>query len=582
MEFNKITIADCEMLQEDFLKFGETCVKIRDHNTSAVVPLRPNAAQKIIHNVAEKQRAEQGNVRILLLKSRRIGGSTYIESRFYHHTSLNFNKNTFIIGHEEESTSTLFRMAKLIHENNPIAPKTLASNARELRFDDDAGTGLKSEYRLATARTVGAGRSQGIHYLHDSEEAFWPNTEETLLGLLQCVPDLPTETEIFRESTANGYGNMFQRDVMEAYHEGMYPYYVENGLPFAWTHPDTQWVLVFIPWFVHENYTLEFQTRAKKKKFQEQKKLKVYDKPNMKWVTSPEIELQEKYNLTDEQLYWRKAAIKNKCGGSIEKFQQEYPATVEEAFLATGSNTYGQLLCNSIEKQCATPLIVGNVVAQLGKTKIREDKYGAFSLWEQPVEGAQYFITADIAGGIEAFDNNKKKPRPDYTVIDVWNRASGVQCAQWHGHMDYDLVHDLIMLIGHLYNRATACVERNNHGHTVVAFLSRARWPQYEETPGKPGFLTTKFTKPNMIDGLYEAVRDSKLLIRAKETVSEMRTFIEISGKYGAAQGCNDDRVISAAMASQMMIMLPNRTLKTNRYDYMKTELGNWAAKAEV
>ena len=157
----------------DFEKFAKDCLVVRDHNTSSLVPFKFNAPQKILHQIAEKQKVEKGRVRIVFLKSRRFGGSTYVEGRFYWRTALHYNKNTFIIGHENESTTTLFRMAQLFQERNPIPPSVLASNAQELRFDKADGTGLKSEYRLATAKNVDAGRSQGIHYLHCSEEAFW-------------------------------------------------------------------------------------------------------------------------------------------------------------------------------------------------------------------------------------------------------------------------------------------------------------------------------------------------------------------------------------------------------------------------
>jgi hypothetical protein len=49
------------------------------------------------------------------------------------------------------------------------------------------------------------------------------------------------------------------------------------------------------------------------------------------------------------------------------------------------------------------------------------------------------------------------------------------------------------------------------------------------------------------------------LQIRCKETVDEMRTFIEKNGKYQASSGSHDDRVITAAMASQMMTLLPRK-----------------------
>ena len=209
-------MAQLESYLEDFELFSGDCLQIKDHVSSQIVPLHLNPGQKILHAVAERQSKDKGYVRILLLKSRRFGGSTYVEARFYWKTSLSFNKNTFIIGHEQDSTDTLYQMATLYHQLNPIKPSTLKSNAKELMFDTEKGTGLKSQYRLATAKNLSAGRSQGIHYLHDSEEAYWTNADILLPGLLACLPPPPAESECFRESTANGYGNLFQRDCFMA------------------------------------------------------------------------------------------------------------------------------------------------------------------------------------------------------------------------------------------------------------------------------------------------------------------------------------------------------------------------------
>jgi len=74
--------------------------------------------------------------------------------------------------------------------------------------------------------------------------------------------------------------------------------------------------------------------------------------------------------------------------------------------------------------------------------------------------------------------------------------------------------------------------------------------------------------------------RDADIHLRSRETVSEMRTFLEKNGEYGAASGCNDDRVITAAIASQMMTLLP-RKYEAIRRGYKKQFKGfsNWDAK---
>ena len=108
-----------------------------------------------------------------------------------------------------------------------------------------------------------------------------------------------------------------------------------------------------------------------------------------------------------------------------------------------------------------------------------------------------------------------------------------------------------------MFNRCPACVEMQNHGYTVIADLKRCNYPMYEHRIGEPGWSTNAKTKPVMVDDLYRMSRDGLIHIRSKETVSEMRTFVEENGKYNASSGCHDERVDCAGMACEMMQVLP-------------------------
>ena len=449
-----------------------------------------------------------------------------------------------------------FGMAKIFHERNPIKPKTRYSSKKELVFDDDKGRGLKSEYSLACAKNTDAGRSQGIHYFHGSEVAFWRDADTLLDGLLACIPPLPMETEVFLESTGNGFGNRFQRDVYDIYCEGKYPYFQRDGVTYAWKRPGSDWVLVFIPWFVHPGYSKKFNSDIEKDEFVKEIEKKVLNKELMTWEESEDLKLKEKFSLSLEQLHWRRWKIANDYKGRAEKFRVEYPCTIQESFLSTGSNVYPAALCDMLEANCKDPVLVGDVVERMGKTVVRPNASGSFSVWEKPVPRETYFLTVDSGGGYSA-SQKKENRAPDPTCIDVWNRNTGLQCAQWSGNIDYDLIADLVEMIGKWYNRCTACVELQQHGYTVVANLKLKGYPMYEAKPNESGWHTSSKTKPKMVDGLYEQSRDGSLGIRCKQTVDEMRTYVEESGKFNAESGCHDDRVVSAGMASQMMVLLP-------------------------
>jgi hypothetical protein len=566
---------EIENYLDDFRAFASDCEYVRDHTTKKILPFNFNNPQKILHAIVEKQRAEIGYVRILLDKARRFGGSTYIEGRAYWQASLNFNINAFICAHEEDSVDTLFSMARLFHERNPLKPQTKYSSKKELLFDDKTGTGLKSEYSLACARDTSSGRSQGIHFLHGSEVAYWPgNPDELLDGLMSCISE-PKGTEVYLESTGNGYGNRFQRDVFDAYAEGRYPYYAENGIIYAYKNPKSDWVLVFIPWFAHDIYRREFDSVKQKQDFKTLTAQKVFNKDLMAWEDSEETKLTNKYRLSLEQLHWRRWTIENTFKGRVNKFRQEFPATVEESFLSQGSNVFPAELCDILEANCKQPVLVGDVVDRMGKTKVRPNHHGSFALWERPDKDADYFMAIDSAGGKKE-RHRAEKTEPDFTCIDVYNHKTGRQVAQWHGHVEYDLIADIAEMIGNLFNRAIACVELQNHGFTVVADLKRKKYPMYEWKKDEPGWSTNTRTKPQMVDGLYEAARDGILQIVCRETVSEMRTFIEDNGSYNAEVGCKDERVDTAGMASQMIKLLPRKIKDVKKQTASFT---NWSNK---
>ena len=293
-------------LKSNYPYYAEKCLRIRTEK-GAVLPFRMNRAQQYLHDIAEKQLAETGRVRINVLKGRQEGISTYIEGRFYWKTSHRRGVRAFILTHEDSATQTLFKMANRFHENmNPLVkPHTGKANANELYFDK-----LDSGYGVGTARTKGTGRSQNIQYFHGSEVAFWQNAGEHAKGVMQAIPDVD-DTEIFRESTANGMGNYFH----EQWKAG------ERG--------EGDFINVFIPWFWMPKY---------------------WRQPDDDFVpTDEEIELTDQFNLNDGQLAWRRQKIIDLSAEGEDgetAFKQEYPNTAAEAFQITG---IGQTLIGARE-----------------------------------------------------------------------------------------------------------------------------------------------------------------------------------------------------------------------------------------
>jgi len=218
-------------IKTNFPYFASACLNIRA-KSGQEERFKLNKAQMYIHQKIEEQKSEIGRVRVLILKGRQQGCSTYAEARLYHKVSQSKGKRAFILTHEHEATSNLFDMVRRYHEGNPFRPSVSSSNAKELVFDK-----LDSGYKVGTAGNKAVGRSQTLQYFHGSEVGFWPNGEEHLAGILQAVP-LEDDTEVILESTANGVGGVFYDMVQTA----------QRG--------EGQYRLIFVPWFWQPEYQM--------------------------------------------------------------------------------------------------------------------------------------------------------------------------------------------------------------------------------------------------------------------------------------------------------------------------------------
>jgi hypothetical protein len=138
--------------------------------------------------------------------------------------------------------------------------------------------------------------------------------------------------------------------------------------------------------------------------------------------------------------------------------------------------------------------------------------------------------------------------------------------AQWHGHIAPDLFAKMLIALGNKYNKALIGVECNNHGILTNTVLRDAGYPEIyiqkaiddrgsdEKEMRRLGWTSDRRSKPYIIDQLSAELRDGTHGICCKETIQEMMTYvIEENGSYNAQSKCFDDRVMSRAIAGEMM-----------------------------
>ncbi|MGM9564606.1 hypothetical protein [Evtepia sp.] len=509
------------------------CLRIKDKKGN-IVPLKLNNPQARFYEQVQELRKLGLPVRVLVLKARQMGFSTVIGGMLFWDSATSFNAQSLVVAHQDEATNNLFAMSKRYYENlpDPVKPMRKASNGRELEFaaptNAPPGTlGLNSSIRVATAGGRGIGRSFTFKNAHLSEFAFWPgNKNETLTGVMQAVPNEP-ETMVAIESTANGYDQF--KDMWDEATE-------------AWDRGERDgWCPFFAAWHEMDEYRMT--------------------PPPDFHRTEEEEQLAETYGLDDEQLAWRRWSIKVNCGGDINLFKQEYPASPEEAFLASGTCIFDQ---NAIvlwlehvrEKVIARGRYAYDYDGQrITGIRWEEAGDGEIVLFEAPREGCPYVIGGDTAG-------DSGGEWSDYFVGQVLDNTTGLQVARLRGRMDEDEYARQMYCLGITYHKALIGVEINFSTHPVKE-LDRLNYPNLyvremtDTYTGKLkkayGWKTDPITRPDLIATLKEVARDNLHLIQDEETLKEMLSFAKNErGRPGALPGKHDDCVMALGIAHKI------------------------------
>lgn len=493
--------------------------------------LEYNEPQKRLHEMVEEMQRKGKPVRIICLKARQQGISTYIQSQIFKQVATRKHQSGLVIAHDQDSSEGLYQMSQRFYENMPPMisfddgskfrpkPNKKFSNRKELVFSD-----LQSSLRVATAGSGdSAGRSGTNQVMHCSEVAFWgEGAKRVMLALLQALPD-SSNSMAFIESTANGIGGYFY-DLWVSAIEGK-----------------NEWLTLFLPWFASKEYSSKFYDEEEKQEF--------VDK-----MDEEEKALRKEFSLSLEQLNWRRKTIANKCNGDLSMFRQEYPASWQEAFQASGRpffNLESLIPLQTAAKAGDRGMLFHNKVQK--KWEWQEHSGGWVEIWEHPKPYGCYAIGADVAEGLSG---------GDYSAAVVWDRDTGKQVAQWHGHIAPDAFGVELNSLGQYYNMAWIAPEINNHGISTVKSLEDKGYPriyhrrtsnEVDERNAKEGkkigWKTTSSTRPMMLDHLNQSIRQGECVPRSAKLVNECFTFVRNNkGRPEAQVGCHDDLVVAGAI----------------------------------
>ena len=497
-------------LRDEFEFYALNCLKIRT-KAGEIQSLRFNSVQKRLDALIREQMRTDGLVRIIVLKARQQGLSTFTSGKVYHSTTQTKAQKAIVVAHKSDSTRSLFDMYKRFHAECPEAlkPSTSYSGRKELVFDK-----LDSAIQVATAGGDGIARGETLQLAHLSEVAFWPTAtaRDNFNALTQAIPQTPGSMVII-ESTANGMaGNLF------------YELWQKAGDVVG--QPGTNgYVRFFSPWFESDEYREPVGLGFER--------------------TFEDEDLAKLYGLDDEQLKFRRTKI---AQNGRAAFEVEYPSNPDEAFKSSGRPVFNpDIILEMLQK---APEPIKRMAVESGK--VFDDLRGELFVYHEIDRGEVYTIGADIAqGGRDG----------DYSVAQVLD-SKRRQVAVWRGHVDPDHFATILNTLGLYYNKALIAPESNAHGIlTCVRLGVDMHYPRIytDITEGKLadghslniGFRTTAKTKPLIIDRLRASLREGEIEINDKTTLREMLSYIVTeNGGMEAEARCFDDCVMSLAIAN--------------------------------
>ncbi len=468
----------------------------RDVVAAALLRIRDRQGQLVDlrANRAQREFARHAGSRSIVLKARQLGITTYVAARFFASTITRPGVLTVQVAHDQRAAEQIFRIVHRFLANLPErlrlgALVTSRANVRQLVFPR-----LDSEYRVETAADPSAGRGLTIHHLHCSEVARWPGDAAATLAALRAA--VPRGGEVVLESTANGAAGCFYDEWQRA--------------------QETGYTRHFFPWWWEPSYA----------------------RPGVEVtpLTAEEEELRRRYGLSPAQIAYRRELQASFRGLAPQEFAEE----AEHCFLVSGDCFFD---LEAIEHRRA----------RSGPPVETRDNGCLEIYWPPPQQGPcgtaalggaskRYIIGVDPAGGGAA---------GDYACAQVIERETGLQCAELRGHFSPRELAARVARLGREYNQALLAVERNNHGHGVLALLeSVERYENLYRGGRQSGWLTSQVTRPAMLETFAAVLAEAPHLVSSRRLLEECRTFVRHADGYcAAASGAHDDCVFALAIA---------------------------------
>lgn len=489
-------------------------------------PIQDKYYNELVKDYDVENKGVGAPVREMILKARREGFSSLVLALFAADDMTQDNPTeTLVISYKDDATDTFRKRYRVFVtsayatqagykpedvQQNPaildqMAKQYLSQDGSEIEIKEN-----KAHFYCGTASARVGGRGGVLQKLLFSEEAFYPDTEnmaatEIVDGTIRQID--VSSGWVFRESTANGYGNYYER---------------------TWT------------------LSVAGETRFKPRFYGWRE---MYNDEEYKLIAS---EFTDKHMLKQE---YPETAEEAFIASGSSYFDNEMifnylKKTVEPRWTGT------------IELKCHHPIPCESLVtcqfkhpeAILTDYVPSERDEVEFKVWEKPQHYHSYIIGGDVAEGVGG----------DYSVARVKDAMTLKTVAKWKSKLcppgDFALV---CYALGAWYNHAYAGIEVNKDGLWVNNELFKMGYPNLyyreqidditKQVSRKVGFKTDEKSRPYILSELRKVLVQHPEAWNDKDLLKECLTFIRNKvGRPEAMSGKHDDEVFAEAIALEI------------------------------
>lgn len=537
---------------------------------------RLNYMQAVMTRVRARCQSLRLPIRILNLKPRQKGSTTFTGAWLYHDMRRK-RTSACVIGGQYSQTTNAWEIIRHYHANDRCKwGNQGAINSEKGEFTN--GSRLVPE----TAGDKDAGRSGTFQFILATEVARWAKdgvveAGKVLAGALKCVP-LLEDTVVVLETTAHGAnGDFYERwgQAIDA----------EDFLAGKELKPG-DYIRIFTPWFVFRDSAVRLtpaqqieiqQTLDRESWYQgEQELIDLYGNTNHAGKTRLGDVVTD-FNVW-EQLAWRRQAILNECRKDPEIFNEDYPHSWETAFLKSGRRRFNSAGLKQLEKKVKQKAITYGVLdEQRGSEGViwrSCDQLEAWMWkWEEPQLRKRYLISADTMTGATQTAGADDPDCHGVFVIRAgyyehgrgWIPPAVVARLAPPCRWDIDILEERIWRLARYYGGRRGCliVPEINADRGLVELLKlrsaniyvREVFNRTEQTTTKAyGWQTTVSTREKVVEAVAKAIREQGtdgegLDCWDPHFLSEAKNFVvKDNGRSEADSGHHDDDIFGVGI----------------------------------